>query len=243
MTPEILYLITARGGSKGVPRKNLQPISGLSLVGFKARSAQKAKTCSRLIISTEDKEIQDEALSLDVEAPFLRPAELATDTATSNSVVLHAMEYLEATEGRRYDWIMLLEPASPFGRAQDYDAAVDIAIRHDASLVVGVRETEVNSIFTGPIAEDGRISGIVKKFSGRNDLRRQALVPEYTMNGALYLVRWETMKTTGEIYGDPETTYGYKMDRHHSVEIETPFDLEIARFLAEKGEIDMADWT
>jgi CMP-N-acetylneuraminic acid synthetase len=242
MSSEFLYLITARGGSKGVPGKNLQKIGGLSLVGFKARSALKAKTCSRLIISTEDSDIQDEAASLGVEVPFTRPANLATDTATSDAVVRHAMEHMETVEGRQYDWIMVLEPSSPFARAQDYDNAVGIALRHDASLVVGVRETEVNSIFTGPLGENGSITGIVEKFTGLDDLRRQALTPEYTMNGSLYLVRWETFKKAGGLYGDPENAYGYPMDPYHSVEIETYFDLGFARFLTDNGDIDMAEW-
>ena len=75
------------------------------------------------------------------------------------------MEHMETIEGRQYDWIMLLEPSSPFARAKDYDAAVEIALSHDANLVVGVRETEVNSVFTGPLGENGSISGIVEKFT------------------------------------------------------------------------------
>src|ERR1051325_15832 len=103
----VLYLIVARGGSKSIPGKNLQRIQGLSLVGFKARSAQRAASCARLIISTDDPEIQREAPSLGVEVPFPRPAPLATDTATTEDVVLHAMQWLDAhAGGERFDAVM-----------------------------------------------------------------------------------------------------------------------------------------
>ena len=151
---EILFLITARGGSKGVPGKNLRTLNGLSLIGYKARSALRSKYCSRLMISTDSPEMQAEALTHGAEVPFLRPAALANDTASSNDVILHAMDYVEQEEKRRYEAIMLLEPASPFARGCDYDGAVDLYLKSGASLVVGMRQTEVNSIFTGPLRED-----------------------------------------------------------------------------------------
>jgi len=129
MTPvspmRVLYLITARGGSKSIPKKNLARIGGLSLVGFKARAAQGAASCARLMISTDDPEIQDEARALGVDVPFTRPAELATDTASSDDVVRHAMDWVESQEGPNpYDAVMLLEPSSPFARSEDFDGAV-----------------------------------------------------------------------------------------------------------------------
>ena len=123
---------------------------------------------------------------------FERPAELATDTASSNDVVLHAMDWIETHEGRRYDAIMLLEPSSPFARPEHFDEAVELFVARKASLVVGMRETEVASIFVGTLgsgwldrrhrredAEDARRSG------GRTSRL------EVTMNGALYLVGWD----------------------------------------------------
>ncbi len=133
----VLFLITARGGSKRVPHKNLARIGGISLIGFRAISARRSHYCSRLIISTDSVAIQDEARSHGVEVPFLRPAALATDTATSESVIAHAMEWIEEHDDSRYDAVMLLEPAAPFGRAADYDAAVELMIARDANLVVG----------------------------------------------------------------------------------------------------------
>ena len=242
MSDGILFLITARGGSKGVPGKNLKKIDGLSLVGFKARSALKSKHCARLIISTDDADIRADAAAHGAEAPFARPEELATDTATSDAVILHAMDYLENEEGRRYDAIMVLEPSSPLARGRDYDAAVDLFHQRNATTVVGMRRTEVNSIFAGPLDENGKAARIVSPFINTPDARRQALEDEYTMNGALYLVGWEAMRKNGTIYGDPANTYGYVMDRYHSIEIDTPFDLSLVEFMVEKGFVDIREW-
>src|SRR4051812_23377723 len=128
----VLFLITARSGSKRVPGKNLATIGGISLIGFKAISAKRSRHCARLIISTDSEAMQEDARAHGADAPFLRPAALASDTATSESVVAHAMEWIEEHEDTRYDAVMLLEPAAPFARASDYDAAVDLMIARDA---------------------------------------------------------------------------------------------------------------
>lgn len=225
-----------------MPRKNLADIGGLSLIGYKARAARKAMSCTRLIVSSDDPEIIAEAARHGAEAPFIRPAGLATDTASSDDVVRHAMDFVEAEEGRPYDAVMLLEPSSPFARAADFDKAVDLFQRHGAALVIGMKPTEVASRFTGPLSPDGRANRIVEKFNDDSAIRRQDMEPEFTMNGALYLIDWSMMRRTSKVYGDPENTFGHVMDRAYSCEIETPFDLDLARFLVERGVIDTAPW-
>lgn len=238
----ILFLIVARAGSKGVPGKNLRRIGGLSLVGFKARSARGSRHCTRLMISTDSPEIQAEAARHGVETPFLRPAKLAKDTTPSSDVVLHAMQWIERNEGQRYDAIMLLEPSSPFSRADHYDRGVDLFIERQANLVVGLRETDVSSIFVGCLGCDGSIGEIVAKLNDAAGLRRQDQPPEVTLNGAFYLFRWDWFEKTRKIYADEEKSYGVVMDRAHSTEIETPMDLAYAEFLVERGHIDMSHW-
>lgn len=241
---KILYLITARGGSKGVPGKNLRRIGGISLVGFKALSARRSRHCSRLVISTDSLEIQADARRYGVEVPFTRPAELATDTAKSGPVITHAMEWIENEGREQYDAVMLLEPSSPFARAGDYDAAVDLMMRHDASAVVGVRPVDASTTVIGPLDADGRISAIVDKMHAARTQtgRRQTLDREFTMNGALYLFRWDYFKRHQWIYHDREKVFGYPMDSFHSVEIDEPIHLLWAEFLVSRGHISLADW-
>src|SRR6201995_4345918 len=155
-TAQVLFLLVGRGGSKGLPGKNLREIGGLSLVGYKAVAARQSRYCSRLIVSSDSAEIRAEAKRHGAEVLFERPAELATDTASSNDVVLHAMDWIEAHEKRRYDAIMLLETSSPFARPEHFDEAVELFIARKASLVVGMRETEVASIFVGQLCSAGQ---------------------------------------------------------------------------------------
>jgi N-acylneuraminate cytidylyltransferase/CMP-N,N'-diacetyllegionaminic acid synthase len=239
---KVLFLITARGGSKGVAGKNLRELGGISLVGFKALSARKSRHCARLIISTDSPAIQDDARRYGVEVPFTRPAELATDTAASVDVVAHAMDWIESHDHERYEAVMLLEPASPFARASDYDNAIEMMIERGANAVVGVRPVEVNSVFVGPLDEQGRLSAIIDKMRAWQTARRQDLPQEYTMNAALYLFGWDYFKQHRSIYHDRETTYGYVMEPQYSIEIDTPFDLQRAEFMVERGYVDMSHW-
>jgi CMP-N,N'-diacetyllegionaminic acid synthase len=242
MTPRVLFLIVARGGSKGLPRKNLRTVGGLSLIGYKARAATRSSHCARLVISSEDAEMLAEGRKHGAEAPFVRPAELATDTASTDDVVLHAMEVVEAEEGAAYDAVMLLEPSSPFATPEDLDDAVELYMQRGASLVVGVRQVTVGSRFIGPLRSDGRADQIVSKFAGSRSRRRQDVGPEYTMNGALYLASWAMLRRSRQIYGDPENTFGLVMDEDHSLDIESPHDLAFAEFLVASGKLDTTRW-
>jgi len=239
---QILFLLVGRGGSKGLPGKNLREIGGLSLIGYKAISARRSRYCSRLIVSSDSEEIRAEAKRHGAEVLFARPAELATDTASSNDVILHAMDWIEANEGRRYDAIMVLEPSSPFAAGEHYDAAAELFMARNASLVVGLREAEVSSIFVGPLGKDGSIGAIVDKMLTTPALRRQDQPPEVTMNGALYLIGWEAMRTHRKVYADPTASYGILMDRLHSIEIETAADLAYASYVVERGMLDTSRW-
>jgi len=241
-TPTVLFLITARGGSKGLPGKNLRPIRGLSLVGYKARAARAFDPQARLIISTDSHEIQEEARRHGVEVPFTRPPELAGDTATSASVVAHAMAWIEKHESRTYDAIMLLEPSSPFATSGHFRDAIALYTANAADLVVGMRAMEPHSTFVGPQLNNGSIAPIVEKMNRAQGVRRQDQGHEWTMNGALYLFGWNAFKSTGKIYGAPEKCFGLLMDRYHSMEIESAEDLALATFYAEHGYVDLSPW-
>jgi len=241
-SPEILFLLVGRGGSKGLPGKNLREIGGLSLIGYKARAALQSRYCSRLIVSSDSAAIRAEAKRHGADVLFDRPAELATDTASSNDVVLHAMDWIEAHQGRRYDAVMLLEPSSPFARPEHFDEAVELFVSREASLVVGMRETEVASVFVGTLGEDGSIGGIVEKMLKTTAQRRQDQRPEVTMNGALYLIGWEALRKHRKIYADPSASYGVLMDRLHSIEIESAADLAYASYVVEHGMLDLSPW-
>tara|TARA_R110000868_G_scaffold234535_2_gene488209 strand:- start:825 stop:1529 length:705 start_codon:yes stop_codon:yes gene_type:complete len=228
----ILYLITARGGSKGVPGKNLRKIGGMSLIAWKANAAKQVITGDdRLIISTECPAIQKEAKLNHVEVPFTRPAELATDTASSADVIKHAL----ATLGTYYDTVVLLEPSAPFTTPDHLVTALTMKQAKDAHLIVGMKHTEPHTTFVAEQPDDDFVTPIMVKMDrvGRN-LRRQDLRQEWTMNGALYVFDTEMFKMTGSIYGGARN-YGILFDRWHGIEIDSPYDLEMAEYAYEKG--------
>ena len=226
-----------------MPRKNLRKVGGISLVGFKAIAARRSKYCTRLIISTDSAEIQEDARKYDVEVPFTRPAELATDSASSVDVVSHAMNWIENETDEKYDAVMLLEPSSPFARPFDYDNAVDMMAAKNANLVVGMREMEVNSVDVGLMDGQGRITQIIDQIQDIGALRRQDTLREYTMNGALYLFKWDFFQEHKEIFFDRERSFGYVMPPHYSVEIDEMIDLEWVEFLVNNRYVDMAYWS
>jgi len=239
---KVLYLIVARGGSKGVPNKNIRELGGISLVGFKALAARKSCSCSRLIISTDSPAIQENARQYGVEVPFTRPAELATDTAGTEDVIWHAMQFIEAEGRDTFDAIMLCEPSAPFARSCDFDEAVDLMMKQNANLVVGMRAVTVASVFVGPMDAEGRITSIIDKMAGLTGLARQQVQQEYTMNGALYLIRWDYFKKIRHRYKDRDHSYGLEMPWQYSVEIDEPMDLAWAEFLITQGHIDLSHW-
>ena len=238
----VLFVIIARGGSKGLPGKNLREIGGLSLIDYKANSAQSCKYCNRIVISSDDDSIIDEARKYGVEVPFIRPKSLATDEATSDSVISHLIDWIEENEKDCYDAIMLLEPSSPFATSDHYTKAIELFIEKKASLILGVREIEIPSVFTSKIEDNNSISDLVEKIGDLNSSRRQDQKSEVTPNGALYLISWEEFKKTRKIYSNAKKSYALLMSRLNSIEIETNEDLAYARFLVSNNYFDINDW-
>jgi CMP-N,N'-diacetyllegionaminic acid synthase len=217
-------------------------LGGISLVGYKALSAMQSSYCTRIIISTDSNEIREEAGQFGVEAPFIRPSELATDTASTMDVVDHAMQWVERNTSECYDAVMLLEPSSPFTRTDDYNSAVEILKKKNANAVVAVRPAEVSSTYLGPLDAEGRICSIIDKMHQVSALRRQDMEREYTPSGALYLFRWEYFRRYKDIYHDREGTFGYLMESPYWLEIDEPIDLQWAEFLIDRGYIDLSHW-
>lgn len=230
----VLYLITARGGSKGVPGKNLRKIGGMSLVAWKANAAKQVITGNdRLVISTECPEIQKEALRNNVEVPFTRPAELATDTASSADVIKHALRALNTY----HDTVVLLEPSAPFTTPEHFITALTMKEAKDAHLIVGMKHTEPHTTFIGEQPNDDFVTPIIVKMDrvGCN-LRRQDLRQEWTFAGNLYVFDTGMFMDTGSIYGGARN-YGLLTDHWHSIEIDSMLDLEMATYAYEKGHV------
>lgn len=238
----VLALVIARGGSKGVPGKNLRLIGGLPLVAYKIISAQRSRHVGRVLLSSDSPEIQDVGRKFGAEIPFTRPAHLASDTASSDDVALHAMEWMEQQPGPVPDALLLLEPATPFATAEDYDRAVALMASRQASMVVGMVPHKINRVFIGEMGNHGNLGPIIRQMQSLQRLDRQALGANYTMNGGFYLLNWQHFRKARRRYSDPEGSYGIVMDEFHSIEIDEPIDLEWAQHVIDQGLVKTTPW-
>lgn len=189
----ILGIITARGGSKGVPGKNIKMLGELPLLGYTALAAKKAKKLAKVIISTDCLEIKKVAESFGIEAPFLRPDHLATDTAASIDVVMHALQFLEE-KGEFYDAICLLQPTSPFRKYGFIDEAIQKFISNDSDALVSV--LPVPHEFNPHWVFEPNTGGMLKIATGESEIikRRQDLPKAFFRDGSIYITKTSVIK-------------------------------------------------
>lgn len=224
MAQTVLGLITARGGSKGLPRKNIRPLAGKPLVAWTIEAALNCPALSRVVVSTDDAEIAEVCRKWGADIPFIRPGELAQDDSPHMDVIIHAIKWLKDNENWCSDYVMLLQPTSPFCNAQDIDMAVALAKKRKADSVVSVTEAPSHPYFIRRITEEGTLVDFAKKPEGY--LPRQLLPPAFFENGAIYLARREVLIEKRTFYTD--RTYAYVMPPERSLNIDTPWDLYLA---------------
>jgi CMP-N,N'-diacetyllegionaminic acid synthase len=223
MVESILALIPARGGSKGIPRKNLALVGGRPLIAWSIESARAARAQPRVVVSTEDTEIARVAAAYGAEVPFLRPVELASDQAPGEAPVLHALEWLRTHEGWEPDLVMCLQPTSPLRSAEDIDASIARLEALNADSVVSVAVASPHPFWMKRLDAKGWIRPFMPDVPA---MRRQELPPVYALNGAIYLARRGTFLAAKGFYSD--RTCGYLMPAERSLDVDAPWDLELA---------------
>ena len=198
--PKILAIIPARGGSKGVPRKNIKELGGMPLLAYTTESALQSKLIDRLILSSEDETIIETAKNLGLEVPFVRPQELAKDQSGSLEVVQHAVEFLEQ-QGDFYDAILLLQPTSPFREKGFIDRAIKNFIQSKADALVSV--LPVPHQFNPHWVFEKDVQGFLNIATGDQSIikRRQDLPNAYFRDGSIYLTKTEVIKQ-GSFFGE-----------------------------------------
>ena len=224
---DVLALITARGGSKGLLQKNVLSLAGKPLIAWTIEAALQTRRLRRVLISTDDEEIAQVAREWGAEVPFIRPPELAQHDSDHISVVEHAIHWLEEHGAACSDYIMLLQPTSPLRTAEDIDAAIQIAETRDAIAVVSVCPTKHHPYLSKRVLEDGTLINFVS--SDVTDLRRQVLPLAYALNGAIYLNRYKSLLDDRTFL--PRSTYAYIMPPERSLDIDTPWDFYLAELL------------
>jgi CMP-N-acetylneuraminic acid synthetase len=231
---EILAIIPARGGSKGIPRKNLVEVAGVPLVGHSIRHALESSAITRLVVSTEDEEIAAVARKLGAEVPFMRPRELAEDHVLDFPVFRHVLETLSAVERYEPTLVVHLRPTTPFRRIVWIDEATERLIANsNADSLRSVSRPGQHPYRMFRIDEDGFLDPLMKQeHPTPYVLRRQDLPPVYYYNCVLDITRPATIFEKGSMTGDKILPYIVPEDE--VIDVDTPRDLEIARFLMEK---------
>jgi CMP-N-acetylneuraminic acid synthetase len=221
----VLALIPARGGSKGIPRKNIVPLGGRPLIAWTIAAARAARLVARVVVSTDDEEIAAVARDCGAEVPFRRPGAFADDAAPAVPVIAHALDALEH-DGACFDAVAYLQPTSPFRTAQDIDAAVDIMAATGADTVVSVVAVPHHMAPSALMArrEDGRIDFVAAP--AERQFRRQDKERLLARNGPAILLTRCAVVRAGELYGP----HIRPLDMHafRSLDIDGPDDLLLA---------------
>ncbi len=228
----VLGIIPARGGSKGIPRKNLKLLHGKALLAYTTESALESKRLSRVILSTDDEEIAETGRALGVEVPFIRPSELANDTSPTFPVVMHAVRQME-NDGFLFDAICLLQPTNPLRRAEDIDACVELFETSGADSVISVlpvpHQYNPKWVYWRDAAGDMVLS------TGENSpvSRRQDLPPAFHREGSVYVTRRAVLDSHGDLYGGK--VLGYEIEPERSVNVDTKEDWDQAEKMLTAG--------
>lgn len=219
---QVLAVITARGGSKGLPHKNILPLAGRPLVGWTVAAARAARCVGRVVLSTDDHRIAEAARSEGAEVPFMRPAELATDTASSLDVLRHAVEQCPG-----HEFVLLLQPTSPLRTAGDIDAAFSLMQETGAPSCVSVCSVEESPWLMYRQGKDGCLERLLPE--PETGQRRQDLPPLYRLNGAVYLARTDWFLANRRLIG--AGTVGHVMPPERSIDIDSQADFDQAEVL------------
>lgn len=220
-----LVIIPARGGSKGIPHKNIKFLNGKPLIEYTIDVARQLVSDENICVSTDDNKIIKVVKEYGLKVPFVRPAYLATDTAGTYEVLLHALEYYEH-QGFSYDNVILLQTTSPFRRVEHVQEALN-SYTSDVDMVVSVREVSVNPYYNC-YEEDSYGYLHVSKGDG-NLKRRQDAPPAWEYNGAVYIINPDSLKKHS--LSEFRKRIKYEMDDIHSLDLDTLFDWTIAELM------------
>ncbi len=219
---KVLGLIPARGGSKGIPGKNIKPLAGKALICYSIEAALASGELTEVLVSTDSEAIAEQSRQAGASVPFIRPAELASDRSPTIDTVIHALEFCQA-RGEHYDALCLLQPTCPFRTASAIREAIQRFMQSKADSLISVREVphQYNPHW---VFEPEGDSPFLKIATGEKNIipRRQELPPAYHRDGSIYITRTEVLLQQRSLYGE-RTAYWLNEEEGH-VNIDTPAD-------------------
>ena len=229
----ILCLILARGGSKGVPGKNIKKLNGKPLIYYTIKPIQDAGVYDRVILSTDSLEIADVAQGYGVEVPFMRPAELAADDSSAQDAIEHALKWVES-QGKTYDYVQYIFPTAPLRTSEDLLNGIAVLQEKNADMVISVCKTNHPAQWMNELPADNSLNNFVDiKYRGKNN---QTLPSTYRINGAIYVGKWRIFYE--KLDWLEQNTFAYVMPRERSIDIDTLLDFKLAEVLIIDGAND-----
>jgi CMP-N,N'-diacetyllegionaminic acid synthase len=228
-----LGIIPARGGSKGVPRKNIRQLAGKPLIAWTIEVALACPSLERVIVSTDDQEIAEIARQYGAKVPFIRPAELAQDDTPDLPVYLHALSWLVEHKGYRPDIVVWLRPTTPLRMVKDIETVMELLVESKADCVRSVCLTEHHPYWMKRLDGD-RLVPFVSGSDERRYYRRQLLPPVYRLNGMVDAVRCGTVNERESLFGGDMR--GYVVPTERSIDLDSELDFTLAELLMQKGE-------
>ncbi|MGA9406681.1 MAG: acylneuraminate cytidylyltransferase family protein [Bacteroidota bacterium] len=228
----VFAIIPARGGSKGIPKKNIRLLAEKPLIGWTIDEAKKSKYLDTIMVSTDSEEIAAISKAYGAEAPFVRPSELAKDETPSNDVIIHAVQWLGTNQDQKFDILTLLQPTSPLRNCDQIDSALETFISNPGyKCLVSVKEVEENPYWMKIIGDDHYL----KNFTSQPDTfaRRQDLPKIYILNGAIYIMRTADFMNYRSF--DVDNTIPFLMDQKTSIDIDSEEDFTLAEIIVKKG--------
>ena len=226
----VLAIIPARGGSKGLPGKNIKELCGNPLIAWSIEAAKACSSIDKVMVSTDDDQIANVAKKYGAEVPFTRPPELASDTASTIDVIFHAINWLKEHEDYRPEYILLLQPTSPLRSRKDINGAIQMLKDKEARAVVSVCETDHHPWWSNILPEDGNMKDFLRPEILNK--RRQDLPVFYRLNGAIYLADTDYLHECNGFLG--LETFAYVMPKNRSIDIDAEMDFKLASLLMEK---------
>jgi CMP-N-acetylneuraminic acid synthetase len=225
MSERILAIIPARGGSKGVPRKNIRDLCGKPVIAWTIETALAAgDVLHRVVVSTDDAEIIKAARTAGAETPFTRPAEMATDEAPGLPVIQHAVAFVEEEEGTPVDWVLILQPTAPFRNVDDITESMKLARQGDCDSVISVTQAMAeHPILMKKIENDRLLPYCIEEKEGTR--RQDYDPPAYIRNGAIYLTRRDVLMEGDSIWGEVIRPYVMPEERSYDIDSERDFKL------------------
>lgn len=212
-----MAVIPARGGSKGLPRKNLRVVGGRPMLAWSIAAARESKYLDRTILSSDDEEIIRAAKHFGCDVPFVRPADLSRDDTPGVEPILHALRRLPG-----YAYVVVLQPTSPLRTGEDIDRALDLCVQTAAPACVSVTKVDQHPEWMYRLEPGGRLQPLLGRW--KTVVRRQDLAPVYSLNGAVYVARTDWLLESKTFLVDG--TVAYVMPRARSVDIDTESDLQ-----------------